>query len=124
MDNKPHFINFQPSAGGLEFSTRNEKVQKAIEADIRFGFFIYLVYKEKEEEIAETEEIVETVEIVEIVENSQNSNAIETYAEVATTQQAKAVLREKGISIANSAPLAKVIEVAKANNIDFPNLVS
>ena len=53
---------------------------------------------------------------------SGSGNPELTLEKVVTLALAKIYLRGKGIEIANSAPLKKVIEVASLNGIVFPNL--
>ena len=124
-DDSAFVVNFQSVGNFKEFSTREKELQDALEKDIRFKSVYFLVggaYAETEE-TGKVGEVVEVVETGEIGEIEEIEKAIETYEGITTTQQAKAVLREKGISIANSAPMAKVLEVANENGIEFPNLV-
>jgi len=130
-DDSAFVVNFQSVGNFKEFSTREKELQDALEKDIRFKSVYFLVggtYAETEEteetgEVGETGKVVEVVETGETGKIGEKEKVIETYEGITTTQQAKAVLREKGISIANSAPMAKVLEVANENGIEFPNLV-
>jgi len=124
VDGNPFIVGFRSSGRVLEYSTRDKKIQEAIEKDARFNHFICLVYTEKDEvtpdvikqkeDKAETKNPKEKEDVVKEV--------ITNVSDITTIQQAKAFLRANGVEIAKSATLEKVIEVAKENGFDFSNL--
>jgi len=56
------------------------------------------------------------------IDNQKGTGIPKTAEEVATLAEAKKFLTEKEIVIASNAGKDKVIEVAKENGIEFPNL--
>jgi len=120
----PKFIS---ANGYMEFSTRDKAIQDLLEVDARFKSTYFLVYQEE----SENKEIKVIKDLKTNSENEKNSppegeleGAVEgtIFTDITTTQAAKALLRAKGIEIANAASKETVIEVAKANGIEFPNL--
>jgi hypothetical protein len=76
--------------------------------------------KEKESLILSLQE--KSLEEEEIQESKEVGAELDIFDSVTTTQAAKAYLKSKGIYIANSANIEKVLAVAAENNIIFPNL--
>jgi len=141
IDGRAFTPNFTQVGLFMDFSTRDKEIQDVIEKDIRFKSLYFLVYEEADDTLTEEEQDAEVVEADEIgsedvdveIENNEEEETtlIELQVEkkepiicnAATSAEAKAFLRERGIIIANSVNTAKVIEVGKANGIEFPNLV-
>jgi len=125
VDGKIVVPNFQQVGLFKEFSTRDEKLQSALEKDIRFKSVYFLVYTEEktvtsyELQVTEDEEIKSTNN--QIIKSATNQQP-EEVTDITTTQAAKAFLRAKGIGIANSASKEKVIEIAENRGFLFPNL--
>ena len=124
--------NFQQVGLFKDFSTRDKDVQEALEGDKRFKFAYFLVYTEVLEE-AEEEQKAESKKKPPLTPTKGENNSTpseglgeaegEVNLDITTTQAAKAFLRANGIEISNFATKEKLIEVASANGISFPNLV-
>jgi len=129
---EPVFFNSQSN-----YITEDKEMQATLEKSTMFNVSFRLLEIETDEVDVEVEEDAEDVE----VENNEEEETEEEETEETTlielqvekkepiicnadtSAEAKAFLRERGIIIANSVNAAKVIEVGKANGIEFPNLV-
>ena len=145
VDDEAVTPDFQQVGLFKDFSTRDAKIQQALESDMRFKSVYFLVYEENvplsppeggkkaetKKQKAEKQQPPLTPPQDEPPltppkgENSSppSEGLGEAILDITTTQAAKAFLRAKGIEISKFDTKEKVIAVAKANGIEFPNLI-
>lgn len=102
------------SNGGSVFSTDNEELQKAIERHYRFGDLFILDHIEEPKKTSEIEDRTSD-------EESEDDNIQKVT--VSDLGEAKNYLADTlGISRTSLRSLKSILEVAKANNIEFEGL--
>jgi len=128
-------VDFQQIGFFKDFSTRDEKVQEAMENDIRFKSVYFLVYEEgeleksgksgksgKSEESEDDKDGRDDNDNKDDGEDLEGDGEYEEYPDIKTLQEAKALLKAKGINVANAANKASVVKIGKENRVRFPQL--
>jgi hypoxanthine-guanine phosphoribosyltransferase len=122
VDDKPFTPRFLAIGNCMDYSTRDKKIQKALEADRRFKVVFHLINVGDEGGEVKEEKTVKQPEKLNYEVKKEDVVVVSDVSDITTIQQAKAYLRAKGIEIAKTASVEKVIEVGNANGINFYGL--